>query len=109
MTDAYSRFMRKVHKHISGCWLWAGAKDKDGYGQVKWNGVTCAAHRVSYELHNGTIPEGKLLMHTCDTPACVRPSHLIAGTQSDNMKDRQEKGRDKGTFKSKKEKTDGNE
>lgn len=51
------------------------------------------AHRVSYEMHNGPIPKGMHIMHSCDNPACVNPNHLSAGTRSDNMTDCAQKGR----------------
>ena len=52
------------------------------------------AHRFSYEIHNGQIPEGKEIMHRCDNPPCVNPSHLRAGTHQENCEDRTAKGRD---------------
>lgn len=51
------------------------------------------SHRVSYEIFNGSIPDGMVVMHMCDMPACVNPSHLMCGTQGDNMRDAFRKGR----------------
>lgn len=77
----------------SGCWLWTGGLDKDGYG-VFWKDLTTArAHRSSYELLKGTIPDGLQVLHSCDIPSCVNPDHLFLGTHNDNMKDKSSKNR----------------
>lgn len=76
-----------------GCWEWKGHRDAWGYGQFKHKGTAAKAHRVSYELFVGPIPEGLVLMHKCDNPKCVRPDHLEPGTQEDNVRDRNSKGR----------------
>lgn len=90
------RFWPRVKKQLSGCWEWGGAKDQDGYGVfrgevggVKFN----RAHRFSYAVHFGEIPEGSYICHSCDNPKCVNPEHLWAGTPRDNMEDRDAKGR----------------
>lgn len=90
------RFWSKVYcDPNTGCFLWYGALDSAGrYGEF---GVPSddpykaskimRAHRFSYELHKGKIPEGLVVMHRCDTPRCVNPDHLSLGTQFDNMRD----------------------
>lgn len=75
------------------CWLWTGRKDGKGYGQLKVRGRRTGAHRVSWEIHNGPIPEGLHCLHKCDNPPCVNPEHLFIGTQDDNLKDMIRKGR----------------
>lgn len=77
-----------------GCWIWAAARTKTGYGTVGvGNGKTSQAHRVSWELCVGPIPDGMQVLHKCDNPPCVNPDHLFIGTNDDNMKDRKAKGR----------------
>lgn len=77
----------------TGCWLWAGAGTDNGYG-VMWGEYRKEyAHRVSYLLYNGPIPDDMQVLHRCDTPLCVNPEHLFLGTVSDNMKDCSAKGR----------------
>lgn len=88
------RFWRKVHK-TEGCWLWIGATSR-GYGKVskghRGEGYF-KAHRFSWELAYGPIPEGKDVCHSCDNTICIRPDHLFLGTQADNIADMNKKGR----------------
>lgn len=77
----------------TGCWIWKGGVGKDGYGKLKRNGKTIRAHRFFFELHKHLILPGQVVCHTCDTPLCVNPEHLFAGTQLDNERDKDAKGR----------------
>lgn len=81
---------------ISGeCWLWTGAKrGQNGYGGIKHEGKPWMAHRFSWVMHNGSIQDGCLVLHTCDTPKCVNPKHLFLGSHQDNMDDMHAKGRE---------------
>jgi HNH endonuclease len=69
------------------CRIWTGVVDGFGYGQISYKGKRSASHRVMYELTNGPIPKGYDVCHSCDTPACIEPSHLWAGDRSANMVD----------------------
>src|SRR5574337_299456 len=80
----------------SGCWLWKLNLAQGGYGRCYFNGKSIRAHRLSYELHNGTFDESLIIRHRCDNPSCVNPEHLIIGTQEDNMRDKRERQRSKG-------------
>lgn len=89
-----SRFEEKyIPVTESGCWIWIGANKPDGYGQIFYKGKCQTAHRVSWQLHKGEIPPNLGVLHHCDTPACVNPSHLFLGTVKDNMQDCVKKGR----------------
>lgn len=90
------RFWRYVKK-TDTCWLWTGSEKKlSGYGQIGIGGrggKQALAHRLSYEMHKGPIPDGLVVMHSCDNPRCVNPSHLSVGTHSENTMDSVRKGR----------------
>jgi hypothetical protein len=86
-----------------GCWLWQTGKFARGYGMCnlgrdfRGKQHTEYAHRVAYVLAHGDIPAGAVVMHTCDVPACVNPSHLALGDQGDNIRDCYAKGRQPAT------------
>ena len=86
------RFMSKVLILPNGCWEWKG-QIVQGYGVFGSGDHQYKAHRVSYTLFNGEIPEGKIIMHKCDNRGCVNPEHLVCGTQKENMHDMARKGR----------------
>lgn len=95
------RFWAKVAspREQDECWLWIGSKDACGYGRIGRappNFKLEGAHRVSWELANGTIPAGMHVLHKCDHPACVNPKHLYLGDHKENMRDRGRKGRSSG-------------
>lgn len=93
------RFMKQVRVEAGpdGCWIWTGAKVKVP-GGIRPR-ILCGskrryrAHRVSYRLYVGVIPDGLDVLHKCDVTLCVRPDHLFTGDQKDNMRDAAEKGR----------------
>lgn len=90
-------FYSKVNKTES-CWLWTGGIFKGyGYGQFAVKRHPQKAHRVSWVLNCGAIPEDKKVLHTCDNPLCVNPKHLFLGTQLDNARDMVNKGRNRYT------------
>jgi len=100
-----SRFWPKVDRNgpvvraeLGPCWVWIGSLKDTGYGQLSapHRGVPLKAHRVSWELHHGPIPDGLWVLHRCDNRRCVRPDHLWLGTDADNKSDMEAKGRRKG-------------
>ncbi len=97
--DPLVRFWTKVEK-TDTCWVWKGSRHKQGYGyfvigsRVDGSRKIALAHRWIWEQINGPIPDGLNLLHTCDNPPCVNyVEHLYLGTQSDNMRDREARGR----------------
>lgn len=95
MASPECRFMQKVMPEPnSGCWLWVGStNEKPPYGRLLFRGTVMVAHRVSWLLYRGEIPDGLRVLHRCDVPQCVNPEHLFLGSQSDNMLDMYGKNR----------------
>ena len=94
MISLRERFEIKVELvPFSTCHWWTAYTDSKGYGTFRGKSEKQRAHRVAYELYNGPIPKGLLVLHKCDNPSCVNPVHLFLGTQADNMKDMCDKGR----------------
>ena len=87
------RFLSKVNKLPKGCWEYFEFKTDRGYGQFWMLGANWRAHRASYILHKGEIPDGMFVLHECDNPSCVNPDHLKLGTHQDNMNDKVKRDR----------------
>jgi hypothetical protein len=79
-----------------GCWEWTGKRFNSGYGCFRMRGEARLAHRVMMALVQAGIPEGACVLHHCDNPPCVRPSHLFFGGHRDNALDAISKGRMRG-------------
>jgi hypothetical protein len=96
-TPLIQRLMAKVSPEpTSGCWLFTGSQNGDGYGTIGRGGAKpdlVLAHRAMFEHHHGPVPAGLVVMHLCDVRCCVNPAHLRAGTHSENNLDMHAKGR----------------
>lgn len=88
----HEKFWSRVQK-TNSCWLWEGRLTKAGYGQISHRGTPIYTHRLSWEIHKGSIPKKMEVCHHCDNPACVNPDHLFIGSHRDNMHDMLSKNR----------------
>lgn len=88
--DFWSRVGRRGDDE---CWPWQGYCEPHGYGRLSISGRIARAHRLAYEFTYGPIAEGQVIRHTCDNPPCCNPAHLLAGSQADNVADRDARGR----------------
>jgi hypothetical protein len=100
------RWAKKViRRGDDECWGWSGSKyqhpitKEPTYGAISINGKRTSAHRAVWMHLHGEIPEGMVVMHSCDNPECTNPKHLFLGTYSDNMQDMTNKGRHPGKFR----------
>ena len=73
---------------VEDCWIYNGYINVYGYGRLRYDSKKILAHRLSYELHIGEVPNGKMVLHSCDRPACINPKHLRLGEHTDNQTDR---------------------
>lgn len=85
--------MARCTRNENGCLVWPGSKTLNGYGEASINGRRGRVHRLVYEHFHGPIPDGYDVCHSCDTRACIEPSHLWAGSRKENMEDCVKKGR----------------
>lgn len=95
IVDMKKYILDRVDIKQSGCWEWNRYRDDDGYGRTRIgkNRSQQRAHRISYEAFKESIPEGMVVMHSCDNPCCCNPDHLSVGTQLENIADSRNKRR----------------
>ena len=86
-------FWSLVRFSLAGCWVWEGQAGPTGYGRFKLGTTRVNATRVAYAICYGLTPADRVVRHTCDNPRCVRPDHLLLGTDADNAADRDTRGR----------------
>lgn len=79
------RLLDKFTMQPNGCWIWKGSQNGNGYGELRFGKQKKYTHRLTYELFNGSIPEGYQIDHLCRTPSCINPSHLEAVIPSVNV------------------------
>lgn len=105
MVGKHGTVLERLERHSipepnSGCWIWTGSLGKFGYGQIMMpGGKPRRAHKVSYEVHKGPVPQGLDVRHTCDMRCCINPDHLLVGTRKQNMQDAEYRGRVASGFK----------
>ena len=96
LRDNHDLFWRRVAiRSANECWEWRGSRLPTGYGMLRWGHRKIYSHRLAFALAYGVLPKWLRVLHRCDNPPCCNPAHLWAGTDLENMRDRDEKGRDR--------------
>ena len=93
MQKLKDKLLSRVLATPCGCWEYTGSRDADGHGKLNHQGKQVRAHRLSFKLFNGDLPDDLLVRHSCDNPPCINPEHLLAGTVKQNSEDAVERGR----------------
>lgn len=93
LAEAFAYHQEGKPPRPNECWEWRGYRTPDGYGRFVFEMKNIPAHRAAYQVYNGPIPNGMVIRHTCDTPPCVNPAHLLVGKPADNVRDRTERDR----------------
>ena len=88
----FKRLYKNVTILENGCWNWGGLLGSSWHGHIKAFGKFVGCHRLSYELHNGAIPHGYEILHSCNNRVCINPDHLRIGTHKENMREIKENG-----------------
>lgn len=91
-SSVIDRILARSIRQVNGCLLWQGGADSKGYGMLAVNGKPKYIHRLVYEHTYGCLKAGEVVRHTCDTPRCCEPSHLLKGSKGDNIRDAFERG-----------------
>lgn len=92
-TSEFKNWFTHQFTQAGNCKIWTKATNKDGYGEVWFDGKMTRTHRLMYEFFVGPIPNGVQVLHHCDNPPCGEVTHLWLGTHKDNMVDKSSKGR----------------